>query len=67
VNPGYGVTGFTRVSDRLFRQVDFRAFYFFEDGILLEFLFDERFQFQHGRLKQRQRLLELRRKHHGLR
>jgi hypothetical protein len=41
--------------------------HFFEDGILLEFLLDERLEFERGGLQQRQRLLELRRQHQRLR
>ena len=35
--------------------------------ILLQFLFDQRLEFQRGRLQKRQRLLELRRQHQRLR
>ena len=37
--------------------------HFFEDGVLLQFLFDQGFQLERGRLQERQRLLELRRQH----
>jgi len=62
-----GIAVFTHFLDRLVREFDFRSFDFFEHGILLQLLLDEGFQFQRGRLQQRQRLLELRRKHHRLR
>lgn len=40
---------------------------FLEDGVLLEFLFDEGLEFEHGSLQQGEGLLELRRQHHLLR
>ena len=67
VELGGGVAVVADLFDRFFRQFHIRALDFFEDGILLEFLFDERLEFEHRCLQQRQRLLELRREHHGLR
>ena len=40
---------------------------FLQNGILLQFLLDQRLQFERGRLQQRQRLLQLRRQHQRLR
>ena len=46
-----------------FRLLDFVGGYFFEKRILLQFLFNQRFQFQRSRLQQSERLLQLRRQH----
>ena len=43
--------------------VHFGDFGFFQDGILLEFLLDERFEFEGGGLEQCEGLLQLRRQH----
>jgi hypothetical protein len=55
---GSGVAASSLVSPTsstgFFAQLNFRAFDFFEDGILLELLFDERLEFERGRLQQRQ-------------
>ena len=56
-----------RVGGRLVGQLGFRRRDFFQHGILLQFLLDQRLQFQRRRLEQRQRLLELRRQHQRLR
>ena len=67
----FGGTGrfghFIGIAFRLVAQVDFFRRHFFQHGILLQFLFDERLEFEGGCLQQRQRLLELRRQHQRLR
>ena len=65
-----GVGGFGHfigIAFRLVAQVDFLRRHFFQHRILLQFLFDERLEFEGRRLQQRQRLLELRREHQRLR
>ena len=56
-------TSFADIFKRAIRQFDFLLGDFFEHGILLQFLFDERLEFKRRRLQQRQRLLELRGEH----
>ena len=58
------VARFAHVFHRFVRQFQFRRRDFLEDRVLLKLLFDESFEFKGRRLQQRQRLLELRRKHH---
>ena len=47
--------------------IRFRRGRFFQHRILLQLLFDQRFEFQRGRLQEGQRLLQLRRQHQRLR
>ena len=47
----------------LFILLDFSSRYFFQNRVLLKFLFDESFEFERRSLKQGERLLQLRRQH----